>query len=156
MRRPVRRLGRWAAAVALTLLAACGEEATPPSLTGFTPPDPSVGAGGTLDLRVEYEANDYALDTFEWTAEAGAIEGNGKAAITYRAPDTAGAYKLTVTASVAGSDLAPLSLDTLVEVRPAPAPAVSQSPVAAPSAAQPSAGQRAASAGRAALHSAGP
>jgi ABC-type amino acid transport substrate-binding protein len=156
MRPPVRRLGRWAAAVALTLLAACGEEATPPSLTGFTPPDPSVDAGGTLAIRVEYEANDYALDTFEWTAEAGAIEGNGKAAITYRAPDTAGAYKLTVSASVAGSDLAPLSLDTLVEVRPAPAPAASQSPVAAPSAAQPSAGQRAAAAARAALQAAGP
>jgi ABC-type amino acid transport substrate-binding protein len=147
MRRPVRRLGRWAAAVAaLTLLAACGEEPTPPSLTGFTPPNPSVGAGETLDLRVEYDANDYALDSFEWTAEAGAIEGNGKAAITYRAPDAAGAYKLTVTASVAGRDLAPLSLDTLVEVRPAPAAAVSQAP-----AAEPSAGQRAAAAARAAL-----
>ncbi len=146
MRRPARRLGPWVAAVAGLILAACGEEPRPPSLTGFTPPDPAVSAGEALDLRVEYEANDYALDAFEWTAEAGAIEGNGKAAITYRAPDAAGAYKLTVTASVAGGDLAPLSLDTLVEVRPAPAPAVSEAP---PGGRSP--GQRAAEAARAAL-----
>ena len=154
---PVRRLVTSAAAgAALILLSACGEEPTPPRLTGFVPADPSVIAGETVDIRVEYEANDFELDSFQWTAEAGEIEGNGKPAITYRAPDAAGSYKLTVTTTAVQDGLPELSLSTTVEVQPAPEPAVTQTSPAAEAAAEPSAGQRAAAAARAALQGTGP
>ena len=152
MRGPVLRLVQGAAAVvALILLAACGEEPTPPRLTGFVPADPSVVAGESIDIRVAYEANDFELDAFQWTAEAGEIEGNGKPTITYRAPDTAGTYKLTVTTTAVQDGVADLSLDVVVEVLPAPEPAVGQAPAAGATAVQPNAGQRAAAAARAAL-----
>ena len=153
----MRRLVRCAAAsAALILLAACGEEPTPPRLTGFVPASPAVTAGRTLDIRVEYEANDFELDAFQWTAEAGEIEGNGKPAITWRAPDTAGSYKLTVATTAVQAGLPDLSLSTMVEVRPAPEPAASEtSPAAEPPAAEASAGRRAAEAARAALQGAG-
>ena len=157
MRGPVRRLVRGAAAVAaVILLAACGEEPTPPRLTGFVPADPSVIAGESIDIRVEYEANDVALDAFQWTAEAGEVESNGKPAITYRAPDAPGAYKLTVTTTAVQDGLPDLSLDTVVEVLPAPEPARergAQPPARLPW--TPNAGQRAAAAARAALQGTG-
>jgi ABC-type amino acid transport substrate-binding protein len=142
-------------------LAGCGEEPTPPRLTGFAPAEPSVAASETVDIRVEYEANDFRLDNFQWTAEAGEIEDNGKPEITYRAPDAAGDYKLTVTASVSGEDLADLTLDTVVKVLPAPEPAPApiseaEGSEAAPAGSEaPSAGQAAAEAARAALEGAG-
>ena len=152
----MRRLVPCAAALAALLaLSACGEEPTPPRLTGLVPASPSVTAGGTVDIRVEYEANDFELDGFQWTAEAGEIEGNGKPAITWRAPDTAGSYKLTVATTAMQDGLPDLSLSTMVEVQPAPEPAVSEtSPAAEPPAAEASAGQRAAEAARAALQGA--
>jgi hypothetical protein len=156
MRGPVRCLVQGAAAVAaLISLAACGEEPMPPHLTGFVPADPSVIAGESIDIRVAYEANDFELGAFQWTAEAGTIEGNGKPTITYRAPETAGAYKLTVTASAVQDGLPDLSLETVVEVLPAPEPAVSEAPAAGTTAVEPNAGQRAAAAARAALQGGG-
>jgi ABC-type amino acid transport substrate-binding protein len=154
MRRPVRRLVRCAAAAALALLVACGEEPTPPRLTGFIPADPSVAAGESIGIRVTYEANDFELDAFEWTAEAGSIEGNGEPAITYRAPDAAGSYKLTVATTAVQDGLPALRLSTTVEVLAAPAPAISETSPAAEPAAQPGPGQRAAEAARAALRGA--
>jgi ABC-type amino acid transport substrate-binding protein len=156
MRAPVRRFVPCAAAsAALILLAACGEEPTPPRLTGFVPASPAVTAGGTIDIRVAYEANDFELDAFEWTAEAGEIEGNGKPAISYRAPDAAGSYKLTVATTAVQDGLPDLSLSTTVEVQPALEPAVSEtSPAAEAPAAEAGAGQRAAEAARAALQGA--
>ena len=140
-------------------LAGCGEEPTPPRLTGFAPADPSVAANETIDIRVEHEANDFTLDDFQWTAEAGEIEGNGKSEITYRAPDAAGDYKLTVTASVPGEDLADLTLDTMVKVLPASEPAPVSEPAgseAAPASTEaPTAGQAAAEAARAAIEGTG-
>ena len=156
MRGPVRRLVRGAAAAAaVILLPACGEEPTPPRLTGFVPADPSVIAGESIDIRVAYEANDVELDSFQWAAEAGEVENNGKPAITYRAPDAPGAYKLTVTTTAVQDGLADLSLDTVVEVLPAPEPAVSEAAAAGTTAVEPNAGQRAAAAARAALQGTG-
>ena len=157
MRGPVCRRWTWAAAVAaLIVLAACGEEPTPPRLVGFVPASPSVTAGESIDIRVEYEGEDAAPDAFQWTAEAGEIEGNGQPAITWRAPDAAGAYKLTVIATSPQEGGPTASLDTTVEVlpapEPAPAPAASgESPATETTAVDPSAGQRAAEAARAAL-----
>jgi ABC-type amino acid transport substrate-binding protein len=154
MRGPVRRLGPWAAAVvALISLAACGEEPTPPALTSFVPANPSVAAGQTIDIRVAYEGHDFELDAFQWTAEAGEIEGNGKPEITWRAPDTAGSYKLTVTTTAVQDGLPDLSLSTTVAVLPASKPAVSEGPAA--ETAEAGAGQRAAAAARAALQGTG-
>jgi aspartate/glutamate/glutamine transport system substrate-binding protein len=162
MRGPVRRLRQWAAALAaLTVLAACGEEPAPPRLTGFVPPNPSVIAGESVDIGVEYEANDLKLKAFQWSAEAGEIEGNGKPAITWRAPDTAGDYKLTVTTASAQEGMPDLSLNTVVKVLPAstPEPVVSEASPAADTAIDPtvdaSAGQKAAAAARAALRDSG-
>jgi aspartate/glutamate/glutamine transport system substrate-binding protein len=155
MGRPVRRLGLWAGVVALIALAACGEEPTPPALTGFVPANPSVTAGESVDIRVEYEANDFTLDAFQWTAEAGEIEGNGKPAITWRAPDTPGDYALTVTTASPQDGLPDLTLSTMVEVLPAPEPAVSEAPAAGTPAVDQSAGQKAAAAARAALQGSG-
>ena len=155
MGRSVRRLGLWAGVVALIALAACGEEPTPPALTGFVPANPSVTAGESIDIRVEYEANDFTLDAFQWTAEAGEIEGNGKPAITWRAPDTPGDYALTVTTTSPQDGLPDLSLSTMVEVLPAPEPAVSEAPAAGTPAVDQSAGQKAAAAARAALQGGG-
>ena len=99
----------------LTALMGCGEEPNePPQLTGFSPAIASVDANEAIKLRVVYEENDYGLESFQWTAEAGAIDGNGQSEITYTAPETPGDYKLTVT--VAYADDAELSLENEVKV----------------------------------------
>lgn len=123
-------------------LAACGEEPKkPPELTGFSPATPSVNANESLSIKVNYQENDFPLTDFKWTAEAGAIEGDGQAEITYQAPDAAGDYKLTVTV-VYGEDDTQLSLDTTVEVLPVetapePTPAAEAAPSTEDAAAQP-------------------
>ena len=79
------------------LLAGCGEEPRPPRLVSFTPVTLAVPANETLAVSVEYEENDFALDDFQWRADAGAIEGNGAPSITYHAPEQPGDYRITVT-----------------------------------------------------------
>ena len=79
------------------LLAGCGEEPRPPRLVSFTPVTLAVPANETLAVSVEYEENDFALDDFQWRADAGVIEGNGAPSITYHAPERPGDYRITVT-----------------------------------------------------------
>ena len=122
------RSGVVLAVLSLTVLG-CGEEPkVPPELIGFSPASASVKANETLKIKVEYQKNDYELESFQWTAEAGAIEGNGQAEITYQAPDVAGDYELTVTAAYADDEGAEVLLATMVEVLPADEPAAAAEP----------------------------
>lgn len=135
-----RSLGLLLSGLVLTALSltmtGCGEEPKkPPELTGFSPAKPSVNANESLGIKVDYQENDYPLENFQWTAEAGAIDGDGQSEITYQAPDAAGDYKLTVTVGY-GDDGAQLSLDTTVEVlavEAAPEPEATPAAEAAPS-----------------------
>ncbi|MGH6897625.1 MAG: transporter substrate-binding domain-containing protein [Geminicoccaceae bacterium] len=99
-------------------LAGCGEEPTPPRLIGFSPAVLTVPANETLAISVEYEENDFSLQEFQWTADAGEIEGNGAPSITYHAPADPGDYKVAVTVSY-GDDDAALSVDSMIKVTPA-------------------------------------
>jgi ABC-type amino acid transport substrate-binding protein len=102
--------------VLLLTVLGCGEEpGEPPRLTGFSPVIASVDANSAIKLRVVYQDNGYGLDSFQWTAEAGEIEGNGAPEIIYRAPETPGDYKLAVTVSYA-DDKPGLSLESEVKV----------------------------------------
>jgi ABC-type amino acid transport substrate-binding protein len=102
--------------VLLLTVLGCGEEPNePPQLTGFSPVIASVDANSAIKFRVIYEDNGYGLDSFQWTAEAGEIEGNGEPEITYRAPETPGDYELTVTVAYA-DDKPGLSLESEVKV----------------------------------------
>ena len=114
--------------LAALLLAGCGEEPTPPRLTGFSPPVLSVPANEALQVSVAYEDDDARLEDFQWRVEAGEIEGNGAPTITYRAPEQPGEYAITVTAT--HGDDAELSLESVVRVTQPIAtepPAVAQS-----------------------------
>ena len=97
------------------LLAACGEEPTPPRLIGFTPAVLSVPGDEALEVSVAYEDNDARLNDFQWRVEAGEVEGNGTPTITYHAPEQPGEYGISVTASY-GDDATELSLDAVVTV----------------------------------------
>ena len=97
------------------LLAACGEEPTPPRLIGFNPAVLSVPGNEALEVSVAYEDNDARLDDFQWRVEAGEVEGNGTPTITYHAPEQPGEYGISVTASY-GDDATELSLDAVVTV----------------------------------------
>ena len=109
-------LARGAVLATLALaLAGCGEEPTPPRLIGFSPAVLTVPANEGLAISVEYEENDFTLQDFQWTAEAGEIEGNGSPSITYRAPEDPGDYAITVTVTY-GDEEAPLSLDSAIKV----------------------------------------
>jgi ABC-type amino acid transport substrate-binding protein len=109
-------LARGAVLASLALaLAACGEEPSPPRLIGFSPAVLTVPANEALAISVEYEENDFSLQDFQWSAEAGQIEGNGSPSITYRAPEHAGDYAITVTVAY-GEEQAPLSLDSVIKV----------------------------------------
>jgi putative glutamine transport system substrate-binding protein len=115
------------AALALAL-AGCGEEPVPPRLIGLSPAVLTVPGNDDLAISVEYEENDFALQNFRWTADAGEIEGNGAPSITYHAPADPGDYKIAVSVTY-GDDQAALSLDAIVKVTAAvgaPAPAVSK------------------------------
>ena len=109
------------ATVALAL-AGCGEEPKPPRLIGFSPAALTVPAGETLAVSVEYEENDFALQDFQWTVDAGEVEGNGAPSITYHAPAAAGDYKIAVKAGY-GDAGAALSLDSTIKVTEATAAA---------------------------------
>jgi ABC-type amino acid transport substrate-binding protein len=108
-------------AIALAL-AGCGEEPTLPRLISFSPTELTVPAGETLALSVEYEENDFALQDFQWRADAGEIEGNGAPSITYHAPADPGDYKIAVTVGY-GDNNDTLSLDSVVTVTEAVGPA---------------------------------
>jgi ABC-type amino acid transport substrate-binding protein/phage tail protein X len=108
-------------------LAGCGEEPRPPRLVSFTPAELAVPANDTLAVSVEYEENDFALDDFQWQADAGAIEGNGAPSITYHAPGQPGDYRITVTTHY-GDHATELSLAAVVKVTEPRAP---EPPVAA-------------------------
>jgi ABC-type amino acid transport substrate-binding protein len=113
------------AAVLATLalaLAGCGEEPMPPRLIGFSPAVLTVPANEALAVSVEYEENDFSLQDFQWTADAGEIEGNGAPSITYHAPADPGDYAIAVTVNY-GDDAAALSLDSTIKVTPAVAAA---------------------------------
>ena len=106
---------RGAMLAALTLaFAGCGEEPKPPRLIGFSPDVLSVPAHETLPISVEYEENDFALQNFQWSADAGEIEGNGAPSVTYHAPADPGDYKISVT--VGYGDNQTLSVDSLIKV----------------------------------------
>ena len=109
------------------LLAGCGEEPRPPRLVSFTPAELAVPANDTLAISVEYEENDFALDDFQWRADAGAIEGNGAPSITYHAPGQPGDYRITVTTHY-GDHATELSLAAVVKVTE---PRATEPPVAA-------------------------
>jgi ABC-type amino acid transport substrate-binding protein len=109
------------------LLAACGDEPRLPRLVSFTPTELAVPANETLAVSVEYEENDFALDDFQWRADAGAIEGNGAPSITYHAPAQPGDYRITVTTHY-GDDATELSLAAVLKVT---APGAPEPPVAA-------------------------
>jgi ABC-type amino acid transport substrate-binding protein len=109
------------------LLAGCGEEPRLPRLVSFTPTELAVPANETLAVSVEYEENDFALDDFQWRADAGAIEGNGAPSITYHAPAQPGDYGITVTTHY-GDDATELSLTVVVKVT---APGATEPPIAA-------------------------
>lgn len=96
-------------------LAGCGEEPTPPRLIGFSPAVLTVPADEAIAISVEYEENDFALQDFRWTVDAGEIEGNGAPSITYHAPADPGDYKITVAVAY-GDDDTTLSLDSIVKV----------------------------------------
>ncbi|MGH6904178.1 MAG: hypothetical protein ACREIR_15700, partial [Geminicoccaceae bacterium] len=122
-------MARGAVLASLALaVAGCGEEPTPPRLIGFSPAALTVPANQALAVSVEYEENDFSLQDFQWTADAGEIEGNGAPSITYHAPADPGDYKVTVTVTY-GDDAAPLSLEAAIAVTAAvaaEAPAVSE------------------------------
>ena len=109
------------------LLTGCGEEPRPPRLVSFTPATLAVPANETLAVSVEYEENDFALDDFQWRADAGAIEGNGAPSITYHAPEQPGDYRITVTSRY-GDNATELSLAAVVKVTE---PRASEPPTAA-------------------------
>ncbi|HEX2479584.1 MAG TPA: transporter substrate-binding domain-containing protein [Geminicoccaceae bacterium] len=116
------------------LLAACGEEPTPPRLTGFTPSVLAVPANETLEITVTYEEDDARLEGFQWRVEAGEIEGNGASTVTYRAPEQPGDYAIAVTAAY-GDEGDALTLDAVVQVTPAIAtepPAIAEATGAQP------------------------
>jgi ABC-type amino acid transport substrate-binding protein len=96
-------------------LAGCGEEPTPPRLISISPAVLTVPADEAIAISVEYEENDFALQDFRWTVEAGEIEGNGAPSITYQAPADPGEYKITVAVAY-GEDAATLSMDSVVKV----------------------------------------
>ena len=102
-------------AILALALSGCGEEPTPPRLIGFSPAVLTVPANEALAISVEYEENDFSLQDFQWTADAGEIEGNGSPSITYHAPEDAGDYAITVTVTY-GDDEAPLALDSAIRV----------------------------------------
>ncbi|HEX5956089.1 MAG TPA: hypothetical protein VFY37_09150, partial [Solirubrobacterales bacterium] len=115
------------------LLAGCGEEPTPPRLTGFNPPVLAVPASETLEITVAYEDDGDQLGDFRWRAEAGEIEGDGTPTITYRAPEQPGDYAIAVTAAY--GDDGELTLDAVVQVTPAIAtepPAIAEATEAPP------------------------
>ena len=72
------RSGVVLAVLSLTVLGSGEEPKVPPELIGFSPASASVKANETLKIKVEYQKNDYELETFQWTAEAGAIEARGE------------------------------------------------------------------------------
>ena len=109
------------------LLAGCGEEPRLPRLVSFTPTALTVPANETLAVSVEYEENDFALDDFQWSADAGAIEGNGAPSITYHAPEQPGDYRITVTTHY-GDNATELSLAAVVKVTE---PSATEPPIAA-------------------------
>jgi ABC-type amino acid transport substrate-binding protein len=116
------------------LLAGCGEEPTPPRLTGLTPPVLAVPADETLEIAVAYDDADNRLEGFQWRVEAGTIEGNGTPTVTYRAPEQPGDYAIAVTAAYGDAGDA-LTLDAVVQVTPAIAtepPAVAEATGAQP------------------------
>ena len=133
-------LARGAVLATLALaLAGCGEEPTPPRLIGFSPAVLTVPANEGLAISVEYEENDFALQDFQWTAEAGEIEGDGSPSITYHAPEDPGDDPITVTVTY-GDDEAPLSLHSAIKVTEAVAvevPAVTEAAEPETSAAAP-------------------
>jgi ABC-type amino acid transport substrate-binding protein len=137
-------LARGAVLASLALaVAGCGEEPTPPRLIGLSPAVLTVPANQALAVSVEYEENDFSLQDFQWTADAGEIEGNGAPSITYHAPADPGDYKVTVTVTY-GDDAAPLSLESAIAVTAAvaaEAPAVSET--AEPETSPPAPGQSA-------------
>ena len=90
-------------------------------------PTLAVPANETLAVSVEYEENDFALDDFQWRADAGAIEGNGAPSITYHAPEQPGDYRITVTSRY-GDNATELSLAAVVKVTE---PRASEPPTAA-------------------------
>ena len=109
------------------LLAGCGEEPRPPRLVSFTPVTLAVPANETLAVSVEYEENDFALDDFQWRADAGVIEGNGAPSISYHAPERPGDYQITVTTHY-GDDATELRLAAVVKVTE---PSATEPPTAA-------------------------
>jgi ABC-type amino acid transport substrate-binding protein/phage tail protein X len=133
------------------VLIACGEEpATPPALTGLSPELPEVEAGQAIDIKVLYEANDQPIEAFRWTIDGGRIENDGKAKITWHAPDAARDYRLEVVAVYGSEPGQQAALDSFVRVlEPRPAtttPAAQASEGKAPAATPPSPPQRQASA----------
>ena len=109
------------------LLAGCGEEPRPPRLVSFTPVTLAVPANETLAVSVEYEENDFALNYFQWRADAGVIEGNGAPSISYHAPERPGDYQITVTTHY-GDDATELRLAAVVKVTE---PSATEPPTAA-------------------------
>jgi ABC-type amino acid transport substrate-binding protein len=101
------------------VLLSCGEEpATPPALTGLSPEFPEVEAGQTIDIEVLSEPNDQPIETFRWTIDRGQIENDGKAKITYHAPEAAGDYGLKVVGIYGSEPDQQVVLDSFVRVLP--------------------------------------
>ena len=110
------------------VLIAC-EEPSPPVLTGLSPEFPEVEAGEAIDIEVLYRANDHPIESFRWTIDGGRIENDGKAKITWHAPDAARDYRLQVVAIYGSEPGQQAALDSFVRVlepRPATAPPAAQ------------------------------
>lgn len=105
----------------LFLIAGCNAERVPPRLAYFSPAVMLVPTDESLRIRIVYELNDYNAVAFEWSAEAGEVESDGGAAITYTAPSEPGQYVINVTASYGEADDAGQSeLRGFVRVVPGP------------------------------------
>jgi ABC-type amino acid transport substrate-binding protein len=101
------------------VLLSCGEEpATPPALTGLSPEFPEVEAGQRIDIEVLSKPNDQPIERFRWTIDRGQIENDGKAKITYHAPDAAGDYRLKVVGIYGSEPDQQVVLDSFVRVLP--------------------------------------
>jgi hypothetical protein len=77
----------------LLTVAGCGKK--PPTILGFQPSHPIVGANDEICITVNFAPNDYNVRSFIWHAEKGEILGDGPT-ITYRAPGVPDTYNISV------------------------------------------------------------